>query len=82
MKKNPAEYPGYTTRKEIFIKNLDQLINDRNISARQVRKNIGRTPTYINKLQNGDIRPTFEILCILADYFKVPIKYFLYENKK
>ena len=82
MKKNPVECPGYTMRREIFRENLDRLIIDRDVSARQVSKNIGRTATYINKLQNGNISPTFEILCVLADYFKVPIEYFLYENRK
>lgn len=36
MKKNPTEHPGYTMHREIFVKNLDRLINDRNVSARQV----------------------------------------------
>lgn len=77
MKKKQQEYAGFTTCREVFTDRLNHLMYEKGVSARQVSRNIGHSPTYVNKLQNGDIRPTLEIVCILADYFKVPKGYFI-----
>ena len=77
MKKKQQEHPGFTACREVFTEKLNRLIYEKGVSARQVSRNIGHSPTYVNKLQNGDIRPTLEIVCILADYFKVPKGYFI-----
>ena len=77
IKKKQQEYPGFTACRGVFTEKLNRLIYEKGVSARQVSRNIGHSPTYVNKLQNGDIRPTLEIVCILADYFKVPKGYFI-----
>ncbi len=55
MKKKQHEYPGFTACRGVFTEKLNRLIYERGVSARQVSRNIGHSPTYVNKLQNGDI---------------------------
>lgn len=52
---------------------LDKIMNDRNLSVRQVSIMTGVSKSTINRIVNGEVSPTADMLEILAKNLKVRI---------
>lgn len=59
--------------KKIIQKNILDLMEERNLSMRQLSADMNRSESYAQKLLNGDFVPKLDKLLIIADYFEVPI---------
>lgn len=58
---------------------LKKLLEERNVSAFQVAKALGLPISSIYEWVNGTHAPRVENLVKLADYFGVPLEYFVKE---
>ena len=59
--------------KKIIQNNILELMEERNISMRQLSANMNRSESYAQKLLNGDFVPKLDKLLMIAEYFNVPI---------
>ena len=59
--------------KKIIQNNILELMEERNLSMRQLSADMNRSESYAQKLLNGDFVPKLDKLLIIADYFEVPI---------
>lgn len=57
-----------------------KLIEERGVTAYQVAKDTGLTPTLFSEWKSGKANPKADKLMKLADYFGVSIEYFLKEG--
>ena len=57
--------------RESFIENLSALMNERNYSCQQLSTKIGKNISYINRIMNNKILPSFEVLIDIADAFGI-----------
>ena len=57
--------------REGFIKNLNALMYERNYSCQQLSTKIGKNISYINRILNNKIMPSFEVLADIADAFGI-----------
>lgn len=56
---------------------LNQLIEDRHITAYRVAKDTGLAPTVFTDWKKCRSKPKVDKLLILARYFNVPLEYFV-----
>lgn len=54
-----------------------KLLDDRNLTAYRVSKDTGIATSTLTEWKNGTYTPKVEKLMVLANYFDVPIEYFL-----
>ena len=59
--------------KKIIQNNILALMEERNISMRQLSADMNRSESYAQKLLNGDFVPKLDKLLLIAEYFNVPI---------
>lgn len=57
-----------------------KLIEERNITAYQVAKETGLTSTLFSEWKSGKANPKVDKLLKLAEYFDVPLEYFVKEE--
>lgn len=56
---------------------FESLLKARGITAYRVAKDLGLSPTVFSDWKSGKSKPKIEKLKKIADYFEVPIEYFL-----
>ena len=61
--------------KNCFSTRLSILRKEKNLSLETTGKAIGVSNQAISKLEKGNGSPSFDVLCLLADYFDVSIDY-------
>lgn len=59
---------------------FEKLLNERNVTAYQVAKETGVSTVTLSCWKKGDYIPKADKLLKLAEYFNVPIEYFLKEE--
>jgi len=59
--------------KNIFISNLKKLLNEKNITQKQIAKALKIDQSSISYLLNGITTPKFTTLISIADYFGVSL---------
>lgn len=59
--------------KKIIQRNILDLMEDRNLSARRLSADMNLSESYAQKLLNGTFVPKLDKLLLIADYFNVPI---------
>lgn len=59
---------------------FEKLLDERNLTAYQVAKDTGLTSTLFSEWKSGKSKPKVDKLLKLAEYFNVPIEYFLKED--
>ena len=57
-----------------------KLLEERGLTAYRVSKDTGIATATLTEWKNGTYTPKVDKLMILADYFDVPIEYFLKEE--
>ena len=56
---------------------FEKLLEERNLTAYRVSKDTGIPSATFTEWKNGKYKPKVEKLMILADYFNVPLEYFV-----
>lgn len=57
-----------------------KLLEERNLTAYRVSKDTGIATATLTEWKNGTYSPKVDKLMLLADYFEVPLEYFLKEE--
>ncbi|WP_326910631.1 helix-turn-helix domain-containing protein [Sedimentibacter sp. MB31-C6] len=60
---------------EIFSLRLKQLRLSNNLTLLQLGNNVGSTKATISNLENGNKKPSLELILTLAEYFNVSLDY-------
>ncbi len=64
---------SYEDGRELFVKKLCGLMNERNLSCKYLSNKIKKNDGYINRIINGKIDPSFEVLFDMASVLKIPV---------
>lgn len=64
---------SYQDGRELFVRRLCQLMNERNLSCQYLSSKIKKNDGYINRIINGKINPSFEVLFDIASALKVTV---------
>lgn len=56
---------------------FEKLLDDRKVTAYEVAKHSGVSTTTLSAWKKGEYTPKIDKLCKIADYFNVPVTYFL-----
>ena len=65
-----------------MYKKFEKLLNERGITAYQVGKDTGVSTATLTEWKKGTYTPKADKLMKIAEYFGVPIEYFLKEEVK
>lgn len=57
-----------------FDENLAKLRKEHNLSQRKLAEELGTSHSLISQYESGARKPSFEMLCEIADYFNVIIE--------
>ena len=63
----------YEDGRELFVKKLCKLMDDRNLSCQYLSSKIKKNDGYINRIVNGKKDPSFEVLFDIAAALKIPV---------
>ena len=63
----------YEDGRELFVKKLCKLMNERNLSCQYLSSKIKKNNGYINRIINGKIDPSFEVLFDISVVLKIPV---------
>ena len=64
---------SYQDGRELFVKKLCKLMNERNLSCQYLSSKMKKNDGYINRIINGKIDPSFEVLSDIAVVLKIPV---------
>ena len=64
---------SYEDGRELFVKKLCKLMNERNLSCQYLSSKIKKNDGYINRIINGKIDPSFEVLFDIATALKISV---------
>ena len=64
---------GYHDGRELFVKKLCKLMNERNLSCQYLSSKMKKNDGYINRIINGKKDPSFEVLFDIASALKVTV---------
>ncbi len=64
---------NYEDGRELFVKKLCKLMNERNLSCQYLSSKIKKNDGYINRIINGKIDPSFEVLFDIATALKISV---------
>ena len=64
---------SYQDGRELFVKKLCTLMNERNLSCQYLSSKIKKNDGYINRIINGKKDPSFEVLYAIASALKVTV---------
>ncbi|MBQ7288567.1 MAG: helix-turn-helix transcriptional regulator [Clostridia bacterium] len=64
---------NYEDGRELFVKKLCKLMNERNLSCQYLSSKIKKNDGYINRIVNGKIDPSFEVLFDIATVLKISV---------
>ena len=64
---------SYEEGRELFVKKLCKLMNERNLSCQYLSSKIKKNDGYINRIINGKKDPSFKVLFDIASVLKVPL---------
>ena len=64
---------SYQDGRELFVKKLCTLMNERNLSCQYLSSKMKKNDGYINRIINGKKDPSFEVLFDIAAALKIPV---------
>ena len=59
-----------------------KLLEKHNLTAYRVAKDTGISPVVFSEWKKGKSKPKVDKLMVLADYFNIPVSYFLEDTKE
>ena len=63
----------YEDGRELFVKKLCKLMSEKNLSCKYLSNKIKKNDGYINRIINGKIDPSFEVIFDIAAALKIPV---------
>ena len=63
---------SYEDGRELFVEKLCKLMSEKNLSCKYLSNKIKKNDGYINRIINGKIDPSFEVIFDIAAALKIP----------
>lgn len=64
---------NYDDGRELFVEKLCKLMSEKNLSCKYLSNKIKKNDGYINRIINGKIDPSFEVIFDIAAALKIPV---------
>lgn len=64
---------SYEDGRELFVEKLCKLMSEKNLSCKYLSNKIKKNDGYINRIINGKIDPSFEVIFDIAAALKIPV---------
>ena len=58
---------------EILTNNINRILNEKDQSMRWLSLNIGNNERYIARLQRGELVPSLQVICKIAEVLRVSV---------
>lgn len=68
--KNTSNFEKTT---EIFRGNINRILNEKDRSARWLSLKIEKNAWYITRMLNGELNPSLEVICKIAEVLRVSV---------
>ena len=68
--KNTSNFEKTT---EIFRDNINRILNEKDRSARWLSLKIEKSAWYITRILNGELNPSLEVICKIAEVLRVSV---------
>ena len=68
--KNTSNFEKTT---EIFRDNINRILNEKDRSARWLSLKIEKNAWYITRMLNGELNPSLEVICKIAEILRVSV---------
>ena len=82
IKENYAKYKslyfvGKRERRHYLYEKFEKLLNERGVTAYEVAKQTGIQTATLSAWKKGEYTPKIDKLCKIANYFEIPVTYFI-----
>ena len=64
---------SYEDGRELFVEKLCKLMSEKKLSCKYLSNKIKKNDGYINRIINGKIDPSFEVIFDIAAALKIPV---------
>ena len=64
---------NYEETRKILEDNINRILNEKDQSMRWLSLNIGNNERYIARLQRGELDPSLQVICKIAEVLRVSI---------
>ena len=64
---------NYENITEILKSNINRILNEKDRSMRWLSLNIGNNERYIARLQRGELDPSLQVICKIAEVLRVSV---------
>ena len=64
---------GFEQTMEILKDNINRILNEKDQSMRWLSLNIGNNERYIARLQRGELVPSLQVICKIAEVLRVSV---------
>lgn len=64
---------GFEQTMEILKSNINRILNEKDRSMRWLSLNIGNNERYIARLQRGELDPSLQVICKIAEVLRVSV---------
>lgn len=70
-------FVGKRERRHYLYEKFEKLLEERGVTAYEVAKQTGIASTTLSAWKKGEYTPKIDKLCKIADYFEIPVTYFI-----
>ena len=64
---------NYEETRKILEDNINRILNEKDQSMRWLSLNIGNNERYIARLQRGELVPSLQVICKIAEVLRVSV---------
>ena len=64
---------NYEETRKILEDNINRILNEKDRSMRWLSLNIGNNERYIARLQRGELDPSLQVICKIAEVLRVSV---------
>ena len=64
---------NYEETRRILEDNINRILNEKDQSMRWLSLNIGNNERYIARLQRGELDPSLQVICKIAEVLRVSV---------
>lgn len=70
-------FVGKRERRHYLYEKFEKLLEERGVTAYEVAKQTGIASTTLSAWKKGEYTPKIDKLCKIANYFEIPVTYFI-----
>lgn len=70
-------FVGKRERRHYLYERFEKLLEERGVTAYEVAKQTGIASTTLSAWKKGEYTPKIDKLCKIANYFEIPVTYFI-----